>query len=273
MINKKIAFIGAGNMGQAFALGLLRKKIIKEKNIILSDPSAKKLKEFKKYRVRLETDNKKAVKSAEIIILAIKPQIIWLVLEEVKDFVSAKQLIISVAAGIEIKTIEKYLGKLAIVRVMPNLCAKIGESVSCWVKNNKITKKQALIAKEILRTIGKEFELENEDLLDKITAISGSGPAYLFYLTELLENSAKKLGIKNQLAKTLAYQTIFGSAKLLQCSDKTARDLKESVVSKKGTTEVALRQFSKYNFDEIFFKAIKAASDRTKELRKEFNND
>lgn len=266
--NKKLAIIGIGNMGKALTYGLLRHQKISYSNIILSNPTFTDLIHLKKSGIKLISDNKEAAKNADIIILAVKPQVIFFVLEEIKHVVSQDQLIISIAAGIEIKTIKSILGrKQPIVRVMPNLCAKVCESMSSWTKSKEVTRANTEIARAILQTIGKETMLENEGLLDRATAISGSGPAYVFYFTELFVRSAIELGIDKDLAEKLVLQTLIGSVKLLENLQEKASILRQQVTSKGGTTEAAFNIFNKSDVDKIFMKAINAAYKRSKELR------
>lgn len=265
--NKTIAIIGVGNMGSAIAHGLLRKKLIPVKNLILSNPSLEKLLYFKKLGTVITVVNKNAAEKADIIILAVKPQILTSVLQEIKSAVSKNKLIISIAAGFEIKTIKKILGiKQPVVRVMPNLCARVSKSISCWVKSKEVTDEQSSEVAIILRAIGKEYLLKEENLLDQVTAISGSGPAYVFYLVELLEKSALNLGLNERLARLLAVETVSGSSKLLQNSQKSAKILREEVTSKGGTTEAVFKKFHKSKFENIFLQAVEKAYRRAKEL-------
>lgn len=241
MLNKKIAIIGFGNMGKAFYTGLIENKLAKKNNFYLSNTSI---------------SNKIAVSNAEIVIFAIKPQILVKNIIELKFLLNSK-LIISIAAGIQTNTIEKILGKNSkIVRVMPNICVKVGESMSCWVKNKNVDSNQIEVVKKILCCVGKEIELKDENLLDQVTAVSGSGPAYFFYLTELLEKAAFKIGLSKKISTQLAKQTIIGSAKLLEFSNIRADELKKNVISKGGTTEKALEYFYKNKLDNIFIAGI-----------------
>jgi len=265
--NKTIAIIGVGNMGSAIAHSLLRKKVIPAKNLILSNPSLEKLIHFKQLATIITAVNKNAVERADIIILAVKPQTLTPVLQEIKSAVSKNKLIISIAAGFELKTIKKILGvQQSVVRVMPNLCARVSKSMSCWVKSKEVTNEQSMEVKIILQAIGKECLLEEENLLDQVTAISGSGPAYVFYLVELLEKSALKLGLDKKLANMLATQTVVGSVRLLENSKKSVKILREEVTSKGGTTEAAFKKFNKSRFEIIFINAVRAAYLRAREL-------
>lgn len=251
-VNKKIAIIGAGNMGQAIAQGLLSKKVLTKDRLFLTDSKTR--------------NNKEAVQKADIIILAVKPQMASTVLKEIKDAVK-DQFIISIMAGITINTIQSSLvKKIAIVRVMPNLAAKVGHSMSVWVRSREVTNAQTELVATILEAIGMQLELQNENQINAATAISGSGTAYFFYLTELLEKGAIELGFSQEEAKTLAMQTLLGSANLLISSSHSAKDLRDAVTSKGGTTEAAFKVFKKENLDKSFQLGIKAAYNKAKEL-------
>ncbi len=250
-MRERIAIIGSGNMGQAIARGLLDNKIITQQQLFLTNS---------------QTGNKEAITKADIIILAVKPQNKDTVFEEIKEVVT-NQLIISVMAGITIESIQNSLGgKNSIIRVMPNIAAKIGKSMSVWIKNPQVSSTQTEKIKLILEAIGQQLELHTEDQIDKATAISGSGPAYIFYLTEILENAAIKIGFSDREAKLLAEQTLIGSAELLQKSKESATNLRSAVTSKGGTTEAAITILQKENIQNIFSKAITAAYTRAKKL-------
>lgn len=264
---KKITIIGIGHMGRAIARGLLRKKVISPGNLILSSRTISGLNGFKKRGVRVTGDNKAAAKNSEIIILSIKPQIFPAVLKEIRPVISKKQVIISVAAGVTIKTIKKTISRnQPVVRVMPNLGVQVGESMSVWVKSKEVNNRQSQVVKKILKAIGREFYVNSEILIDKITAISGSGPAYVFYLTELLEKSGLKFGLNRELASLLARQTLVGSSIILKNSKKPARVLRQEVTSKRGVTEAAFEVINKSEFEKIFITAIRAAYIRAKEF-------
>jgi len=253
-MNAKIAIIGAGNMGQAIAQGLLSKKIVSQNQLVLTNSKT--------------GSNREAVKKADVIIFAIKPQIAFSILEEIKDIVE-NQLLISIMAGISIESMQKILGKeVAIVRVMPNLAAQIGQSMSVWVKSKEVTDSHGTIVQIILETIGVQMELKNEKQIDMATAISGSGPAYFFYLTELIEKEAIDLGFSQREAKMLTTQTLFGSSVILQNSQYSAEALRHMVTSKGGTTEAAIKIFQEAGLQDIVEKGIRAAFKRAREIGK-----
>ncbi len=244
-------------MGQAIAQGLLYKKIVSENELIITTSQT--------------GNNREAVMKSDIVILTIKPQVMIDVLEQIRDVVQKNQLIISIAAGIKINSIEKTLRKnrndeFAIVRVMPNLAAQVGESMSVWFANKYVSTDQKFLIKAILSAIGVELELSSEDKIDLVTPISGSGPAYIFLITELLEQAAKKYGFTDQEAKLVAMQTLIGTVETLKESKKSAKELREAVTSKGGITQEVLESFAKDNFEEIFLSGITAGYKRAKEL-------
>lgn len=253
-MKEKIAIIGSGNMGRAIAQGLLSKKIISQDQITLTNTKTR--------------NNKEAVARADIVILAVKPQMAGIVLNEIKDTVGS-QLIISIMAGITIEIIQQSLGKkIAVVRVMPNLAAKIGQSMSVWVKSKEVTEEHETVVKAVLETIGIQLELSGEEQINIATAVSGSGPAYFFYFAEIIEKTAEKLGFSREQARILTTQTLLGSADLLQKSQQATEELRLAVTSKGGTTEAAIQTFQENRLQEIVEKGMLAAFTRAQELGK-----
>jgi pyrroline-5-carboxylate reductase len=268
MIKETIAIIGGGNMGRAIASALLDQKVVSPPRLVVSTPRVDTLQQFSEKEVRVVSDNAVAVKGSDVVFLAVKPQKMMRVLEEIAAVTDSTQLVISVAAGISMDSMKKLLGqRQPVVRVMPNLCAQIGESMSVWVKSAEVTEKQEQVVALLLGSIGEMVRLEDEDLIDAATAISGSGPAYVFYLAELLEREAIRLGLPEAVAIQLSRQTLFGSAKYLKESEQSAEALRRGVTSKGGTTEAALGMFERRNLSEIFAEGIMAAYSRSKELR------
>ena len=267
MIDKKIAIIGVGNMGKAIVSGLLAQQSIDPTNLLVSDRHPESLAHLKSRGVVICKTNKEAVQQADVILLAVKPQSFPTLLQELRGVVSENQLIVSIAAGITIQSIKHSLSdSQPVVRVMPNLCAGVGESMSVWSTSREVSKEQSTLAQELLHSIGEEAYLVEEKLIDAATAISGSGPAYVFYLTELLAQSAVQLGLPEKTARLLARQTIIGSAKVLGQSDKSAKELRLQVTSKGGTTEAAFEKFEESNLKKVFSHGIKAAYARAKQL-------
>lgn len=256
-------------MGRAIAKGLIDSYAIHAKDLILADRHLRGLASLEKKGAILAKDNIKACDNAGIIILAVKPQILPEVLAEINDTVHAKKLIISVIAGASIKEIQKGLNKdQPIIRAMPNLGAEVLESMTGWAVSKEVNTSHLIYAKKIFTSIGLDIKLKKEDEIDKITAISGAGPAYFLYLAELLEAQAIKLGFREQDARGLARQTLIATAKVLDEAGQKVKEMREKVTSKGGITEAALEELKNPEFKKIFGNAIQAALRRAEEIGK-----
>jgi pyrroline-5-carboxylate reductase len=268
MNNITIAIIGGGNMGACLLSGLITHGYLAS-NIWIADASAIKRKELEQqFHIQTTADNKEAVKSADIIIFAVKPQILAGVATELATLIQQqKPLILSIAAGIRIASLEKWLGSdIAIVRSMPNTPALIGCGASALYANPVVSKKQRELAQSILRAVGIVVWLEDEKLMDVVTAISGSGPAYFFLLLEILQQAGEQLGLPKEIAHILSLQTGFGAARMALESKKSLPELRKQVTSPGGTTEKALQVLEDKNIRTIFTDAIEAAKNRGAEL-------
>lgn len=247
-MRETIAIIGAGNMGKAMARGL------HGENLFLTNSTS--------------NNNREAAQQSDVLLLAVKPQKIKEVLLEMGESCTGK-LIISVAAGVTMNSIAQQLGRQdqKIVRVMPNLGARVGESMSVWVANEFVTDEDKRIVEEILGAVGKSIEVKSEDLIDAATAISGSGPAYFFYFVEQLTQMGQQFGFSEDMARLLAEQTLIGAAKVLGSSDKTAHELRLAVTSQGGTTFAATERFRREKLDRRFQKGVRDAKRRAQQLR------
>lgn len=268
-MNKKIGIIGCGNMGEAL---LCRLSDVMEKSTTLmvsETDTARRDTIQAKYKIIVGIDNNYLVKYSDVIILAVKPQDLEKVLkQEVCCGMSAEKLLISIAAGITTKHIEKAVGKdIPVVRAMPNFPAIIGEAITSISAGSAATREHLGIARYIFSTIGDVVEVD-EKLVDAVTAISGSGPAYFFYMIEALTEAAKKLGLDSETAAKLVLKTALGSAKVLNALKEDPAQLRRRVTSKGGTTEAALNVFEKKHFKKIIAIAAAAACTRSKELSK-----
>jgi len=267
MINKKIGIIGCGNMGEAI-LNRLSNILEKSTSIMVSEQdSARRDYIQKKYKIIVEIDNNAVVKYSDVIILAVKPKDFGKILrEEVCRGISKNKLLISIAAGVTTKYIENIVGKdIPVIRVMPNMPAVIGEAISSISRGTSAGDKETELAKEIFSAIGEVVEVD-ENLMDSVTAISGSGPAYFFYLMEALIEAARELGLDEETAKKLVLKTAVGSAKLVEALKEEPHILRKKVTSKGGTTEAALKVFDKRIVKSIIHDAVKAAHKRSKEI-------
>lgn len=267
MLNKKIGIIGCGSMGEAL-LSRLSKCIEKSISLMVSELDAKRRAYIQsEYKIIVETDNNRVVKFADCIILSIKPKDFENVLKsEVCCGVSKAKLLISIAAGITTKYIESIVGKdIPVIRVMPNMAAAIGEAISSISAGSAASAQDMRLAKEIFSTIGEVVEVD-EELVDSVTAISGSGPAYFFYLVESLIDAAQSLGLDKDIAKRLVLKTALGSAKLLEALEEEPAVLRARVTSKGGTTEAAIKVFESRKFKNIVKSAVKEAQKRANKL-------
>ena len=265
--DKKIGIIGCGNMGEAI-FSRLAQVMEKSTALMVSEMDAAR-RDFiqAKHRIIVEIDNNYLVKYSDVIILAVKPKDFEKVLgQEICCGVSSKKLLISIAAGITTKHIEKIVGKdVPVVRVMPNMPAIIGEAISSISAGVSAGKEHMETAREIFSMIGDVVEVD-EKLVDAVTAISGSGPAYFFYIVEALAGAAEKLKLPGKIAEKLALKTAIGSVKLLEALKEDPAELRRRVTSKSGTTEAALKVFDKRKIDKIIEEATAAACKRSKEM-------
>ena len=265
----KIGFIGAGNMAEAIIKGVLAVKVFKPEEILISDIKKDRLDYLKgSCKVAVAADSKSLIEKADVIVIAVKPKDVDAVLSGLKSSLKKDTLIVSIAAGISIKYIEdKVYPGASVIRVMPNTPALICEGMAALSKGKNVSKSQLETAMKILGATGKVVEV-NEKYMDAVTAVSGSGPAYVFFFFEALSEAAVKLGLEKETADILAFNTIYGAAKMVLETKEDPSSLRNKVTSPGGTTLAALKVFEKKGFKEIVFNAVKAASDRSKELTK-----
>ena len=270
MQTNTIAIIGAGNMGASLLGGLIANQF-PAKEFWVTDADVKKLKALQQeFSVHTTTQNNEAVNVADVIILAVKPQIIQDVIKELSSIVKNKKpLIISIAAGVRIDALQKELGdETPIVRCMPNTPALIRAGATALYANSIVTKKQRHLAESILRAVGMVLWLEDEKQMDAVTALSGSGPAYFFLVIEALQQAGETLGLSNETARLLTLQTALGAARMALETNVDTFELRHRVTSPGGTTEAAIRVLEKDIYD-LFFRALSAAKIRSEELGKE----
>jgi len=267
MLHIKLGIIGCGNMGEAIIKGVLSKKNISKRNIYAADKiKAKPAHLRKRYGVEIVSLNSALVRKSQVIILAIKPQDVLKVLEEIRYFIDETKLIISIMAGIKTEKIRNIIGRsVPVVRVMPNMAAFVGESFSAISYNRFVKNVHKAIVRKLFSAIGEITEID-EKKQDAFTALSGSGPAYFCYMVECFVRTALKEGFSRKEALRLVVQTIKGSAKVLTLSGVTPEFLRENVTSKGGTTEAAIKVFEKRALKKIIMEAIKAAVKRSREL-------
>ncbi|HEX7128949.1 MAG TPA: pyrroline-5-carboxylate reductase [Rhodanobacteraceae bacterium] len=262
------AFIGGGNMARSL-IGALVGHGADASSIAVAEPRADARDELARdFGVRTFADNADAVAGAECVVLAVKPQMVRKVCEHLAEPLrAARPLLISIAAGVRIEQLEHWLGAhLAIVRCMPNTPALIGAGASGLCANSRVGAAQRALAERILNAAGIARWIEDESLMDVVTALSGSGPAYFFLLVEAMEDAATQLGLPRETARALAAQTCLGAGRMLAEGGETAATLRARVTSPQGTTQAALDAFAQGDFRELVQRAMAAATRRGGEL-------
>lgn len=254
-------------MGEAIVRRLLGGRLCAPSRVLMSDLSKDRLEFLKKeYHIRGTADNIEAAHKADILILAVKPQHAREALSALRAGVRKGQLVISIMAGVPIAMIQKKLGINSIVRSMPNTPAQIGCGVVVWHAAARVSKEQKQEARAIFAALGYEQEVENEDIIDKATAVSGSGPAYVFYFASCLIDAARALGFSETTARQLVAHTLAGSSQLLLQSKDAPSVLQQRVTSKGGTTEAAFKTIIPHHIEKIWKIACKNAYKRAKKL-------
>ena len=270
MSDPKIAFIGAGNMASSI-IGGLTAKGFDAQSMTASDPYPESLVNLAKIAsVNITHDNHQAVANADVVVLAVKPQMMKTVLEDLASSVQqSKPLMISIAAGIETNSLDKWLGgDMPIVRCMPNTPALVQSGATALFANSKVNGEQKELADQILRAVGIALWVEHESALDAVTAVSGSGPAYFFLVMEAMQTAGEQLGLSADVAKQLTLQTALGAAQMAIASDVGTDELRRRVTSPGGTTAEAIKVFEDAGLRDTFNKALIACRDRSEELAK-----
>ncbi|MEZ5404900.1 MAG: pyrroline-5-carboxylate reductase [Verrucomicrobiia bacterium] len=262
----KVAFLGAGRMATALAQGLIEKKVLTKEHIFASDPSDAARASFEK-RIGAKTfsDNVQLLEQAEIVILAVKPQQVKMLLENIGSWLKGK-LFISIAAGVTLARLESLVDATTrLIRVMPNTPALVGAGASVFSLGARATEKDAMVVKGLFSAVG-IVEQVPEMWLDEVTALSGSGPAYFFAILEALLDRAAIQQLPQDLALRLATHTMLGAAKMVLETEKPLSELREAVTSPRGTTFEALQVLKKREMHQAFVEAVQAAARRSKEL-------
>lgn len=268
MIQKRLAFIGAGNMTRSLVGGLVADGW--DPTVIgVADPDHNQLSTLTgHFKVATDTDNQAIITNRDVVVLAVKPQVIRQVAHDIADSVRHSQpLVISIAAGVRSTDLERWLGgHCAVVRCMPNTPALVQTGATGLFATKEASNEQKDLAESILRATGLTVWVDNEDLLDAVTALSGSGPAYFFLVMEALEEAGIALGLDHKTARLLTLQTALGAAKMALESNTDTAALRQRVTSPGGTTERALEVFENGNIRKLFNEALTAAHDRSREL-------
>jgi pyrroline-5-carboxylate reductase len=271
MNDPRIAFVGAGNMA-ASLIGGLRAQGIPAERIRASDPGAEQRARIAaEHGIDLFADNAEAIAGADVVVLAVKPQVMKTVCQALAPSLTGNQLIVSIAAGIDCAALERWLGTApdaipAIVRCMPNTPALLRQGVSGLYANARVSAAQRQQAEQLLSAVGLALWLEEEKLIDAVTAVSGSGPAYFFLLIEAMTAAGEKLGLPRETAAQLTLQTALGAARMASESGVDATELRRRVTSPNGTTEAAIKTFQAGGFEALVQQAMDAATRRSAEM-------
>lgn len=268
---KKLVFIGAGSMAEALISGIVEKKLMNGKDIwVTNHKNEKKLAILnRKYGIHYTYDLSLLFDGADAVILAMKPKDAATAINNIKGYLPKNALLISVLAGVSISTIEALADQsLAVARAMPNTSAAVGKSATAIAVNQQVSEMQHRSIRQLFATVGMTtFVAESQ--LDAVTGLSGSGPAYIYYLVEAMENSAAEIGLDRKMAKDLIVQTLIGAAEMLKTSEKEPGQLRKEVTSPGGTTEAGVRILEENGVREAFIECIKTAANRSQEMGKE----
>lgn len=274
MLDKKIAFVGSGAMGEAMIAGLIRQELAKPENLLAADTRAERVQELhEKYGIQPMTDNNQAVANADVVVLSVKPQRLTEVLKGLKSAVPAKALVLSIVAGATISKISKGLGHPAVVRSMPNTPAQISQGITVWFPAPAVSEAQKQMASSILGAFGEQVQVDDEGYLDMATALSGTGPAYVFLFMEAMIDAGVHMGFSRRISEQLVIETIKGSVAYYEMANKKGEAhvaaLRNQVTSPGGTTAQAMYYLEKAGFRTALSRAIWAAYQRSLELGKE----
>jgi len=266
--DKKIGFIGSGNMAEALISGLVLSKAAKPENIICSDIAEDQLKAIEeKYGIQTTTDNCKVAKQSEIVVFSTKPQILGIVLKETASVLDTSKLVISIAAGVPLAAIASGLHKeLRLIRVMPNICAFVKESATAIAAGEYATKDDIALARAIFDSVGETVFIQENILMDAFTGLSGSGPAYIFTIIDAMADAGVKMGLSRKDSLFLSTQTVLGAAKLLLESGEHPGQLKDRVASPGGTAIAGIHTLEQGGLRTTMIDAVESATKRSMEL-------
>lgn len=269
-----IGFIGAGNMAYALISGLINNGF-NAQNIKLSDSDAALLSQRQaEFSLEVFTDNIELASQCDVVVLAIKPQILPIVCKELRAHIEHQPLIISIAAGVRATDINRWLsGNTAIVRTMPNTPALLGKGATGMMANDIVSDEQKALAEQILGAVSQCLWVEDEKMLDAVTALSGSGPAYFFLMIESMAKAGVALGLDEKTAEQLSIQTALGASMMASSSEDSAHELRAKVTSPNGTTQAAIESFQDQNFEMVVSHAMRAAFDRARKMGAELGDD
>jgi pyrroline-5-carboxylate reductase len=265
--DQSVAFIGGGIMGEAMIRGLITRDIVAPEQIIVADPMAERLDDLRgRYGIRVTVSNAEAAESGQVIVLSIKPQNLAEVMPGIRGHLRRQDLLLSILAGTPIRKLADGVAHAAVVRAMPNTPAQIGQGMTVWTATPEVTADQRGQAQAILGALGVELLVGDEGYLDMATALSGTGPAYIFMFMEALVDAGVHLGFSRRVSEQLVFQTMRGSLEYAAQSGKHVAELRNQVTSPGGTTAAALYHLEKGGLRTVLSRAIWAAYQRSVEL-------
>jgi pyrroline-5-carboxylate reductase len=259
-----VSFIGSGVMGEAMMKGMLNKKLLNPDQIIAADPYEDRGRELvEKYGLRFTTDNDEAAEAANVLVLSVKPQVLAKVLPNVRRGAHSASLVLSIVAGVEIKTIANGLANASVVRAMPNTPAQIGQGITVWTATPDVVEKGRKQAEALLGALGEQIYVDDERYLDMATALSGTGPAYVFLFMEAMIDAGVHLGFSRRIAEQLVLQTMRGSIEYAAASGHHPAELRNQVTSPGGTSAEAIYHLEKGGLRTVLARAVWAAYQRS----------
>ena len=263
----KVSFIGGGVMAEALIKGVLDFGVFSAEDIVVSDPLSSRLEYLNfKYGVNVSESNEEALKSSDVVILAIKPQTMSYVTPILRDNLKDSQVVISIVAGVTLEKMSANINHTSVIRVMPNTAAQIGKSMSVWASAPSVPEEHRTLTARILNAVGEEYFVQDERLLDMATALSASGPAYVLLFIESLIDAGVSLGMPRETAKVLTLGTVLGSAEMVKLSGEHTASLRDLVTSPGGTTIEAILSLENAGFRGSIMTAVRAAYDRSLQL-------
>jgi len=267
--NYIVGLIGAGNMGEALIKGLLRSSLVRSYEIIASDVRQRRVRFLEKtYGIHTTRRNTVVTGACNTIVMAVKPQDMERVGGEIRPLLTKDHLVISIAAGIDFARLKKFFGpKPRLIRVMPNLPAVIDEGVSAIYCGPRMPERYRRFAHQIFQAVGQTVDIREERLMDVVTGLSGTGPAYFFAMMEALEDVGRKMGLTEKMSRQLTLQTAVGASELAAHNSRSPLELRKQVTSKKGTTWAAMKHFTKKDFWGTVEDAVRIATKRARQLR------
>ncbi|RCR67928.1 pyrroline-5-carboxylate reductase [Larkinella punicea] len=265
----KIAIVGCGNMGMAFAKSFLQYDLVKKEDLLLVEKSAERSEALKAEKAGVVADTVSSrVSEVDLIILSVKPQDFNSLQEALRETIRPQQVVLSIMAGIPIATIQEKLDHRLVIRAMPNTPAMLGMGITGFTAAKEVDLSNLRKVENLINATGRSIFLEDEALLDAVTALSGSGPAYFYYLVKSMIEAGKQMGFDDSVASLLVKQTMLGAFHLINTADKSLDELIKAVASKGGTTEAALKRFEEGGLSDTLIAGIKAAQFRATELSK-----